>query len=213
MRATSAGPSASRNQSRTALPQAQADRCGNPASSAFVRSVGCQPIAFLDDQSNQAPCRPSGAIRPHQRGRNVTGTRSTLNIETGRKAVGQLRDPLKPVLLSLRSSPISGTPVVAGKLQSSPRTQSLRSRGPDGSSYRVRARVRAGRALRRGERGPAQVRQATGVVVGSRRAPIDVLRRTSKLVRALVKHDGTVVSGLAARVDTMAHRTALKEGG
>ena len=51
MRATSAGPSESRNQSRTAVPQAQADRCGNPASSALTRSVGYQPIAIPDDRS------------------------------------------------------------------------------------------------------------------------------------------------------------------
>lgn len=50
-------------------------------------------------------------------------------------------------------------------------------------------------------------------VVGSRRAPVDALRRTGKLVRALVKHQVTVVSGLAAGVDTMAHQTAMEEGG
>ncbi len=50
-------------------------------------------------------------------------------------------------------------------------------------------------------------------VVGSRKAPIDFLRRTRKLVRALVKERVTVVSGLAAGVDTIAHRTAIEEGG
>lgn len=50
-------------------------------------------------------------------------------------------------------------------------------------------------------------------VVGTRRPSKEGLARTRKLVRHLVKDDFTIVSGLAAGVDTEAHTTAIKEGG
>jgi DNA processing protein len=50
-------------------------------------------------------------------------------------------------------------------------------------------------------------------VVGTRNPTPDGLARTRKLVKALVKDNFTIVSGLAAGVDTMAHETAISEGG
>ena len=50
-------------------------------------------------------------------------------------------------------------------------------------------------------------------VVGTRKISDDGVARTRKLVRALIKHDFTVVSGLAQGVDTVAHETAIAEGG
>lgn len=50
-------------------------------------------------------------------------------------------------------------------------------------------------------------------VVGTRNPSKDGLARTRKLVKALVHDDFTVVSGLAAGIDTMAHHTAMEEGG
>lgn len=50
-------------------------------------------------------------------------------------------------------------------------------------------------------------------VVGSRKASPDALRRTRKLVKALVKRQITVTSGLAAGVDTAAHKEAIVLGG
>ena len=50
-------------------------------------------------------------------------------------------------------------------------------------------------------------------VVGTRNPSKEGLARTRKLVRCLVEDDFTVVSGLAAGVDTMAHRTAIEAGG
>ena len=50
-------------------------------------------------------------------------------------------------------------------------------------------------------------------VVGTRHPSQDGLRRTRSLVRELVRNDFTVFSGLAAGVDTMAHKTAVNEGG
>ena len=50
-------------------------------------------------------------------------------------------------------------------------------------------------------------------VVGTRKPSEEGLRRTRKLVKLLVEDDFTVVSGLAAGVDTMAHQTAMEEGG
>lgn len=50
-------------------------------------------------------------------------------------------------------------------------------------------------------------------IVGSRKATSNALRRTRKLARALVRHEVTVVSGLAEGVDTAAHRTAIESGG
>lgn len=50
-------------------------------------------------------------------------------------------------------------------------------------------------------------------VVGTRKISPEGIARTQKLVRALVGSDFTVVSGLAHGVDTVAHRTAIEEGG
>ncbi len=50
-------------------------------------------------------------------------------------------------------------------------------------------------------------------VVGARKATQEGLARTRRLVRSLVKDDYTIVSGLAAGVDTAAHQTAIEEGG
>lgn len=50
-------------------------------------------------------------------------------------------------------------------------------------------------------------------VVGTRKPTPEGMARTRKLVRALVKDDYTIVSGLAAGVDTVAHETAIEEGG
>ena len=50
-------------------------------------------------------------------------------------------------------------------------------------------------------------------VVGSRNASTDALKRTRKLVRALVRNEVIVTSGLAKGVDTAAHRQAIALGG
>ena len=50
-------------------------------------------------------------------------------------------------------------------------------------------------------------------VVGTRAASPDETKRARKLVRALVSHGVTVVSGLAAGIDTVAHSTAIELGG
>ena len=50
-------------------------------------------------------------------------------------------------------------------------------------------------------------------VVGTRKPSTEGLARTRRLTRYLVEDDFTVVSGLAAGVDTMAHQTAISEGG
>ncbi len=50
-------------------------------------------------------------------------------------------------------------------------------------------------------------------VVGTRKASEEGRRRTRALVERLVADDWTVVSGLAAGIDTAAHRTALESGG
>jgi DNA processing protein len=50
-------------------------------------------------------------------------------------------------------------------------------------------------------------------IVGTRKPSEEGLARTRKLVRSLVADDFTIVSGLAAGVDTEAHRTALAQGG
>jgi DNA processing protein len=50
-------------------------------------------------------------------------------------------------------------------------------------------------------------------VVGTRSPTPDGIARTRKLVKALVKDDFTIVSGLAAGIDTVAHETAIAEGG
>lgn len=50
-------------------------------------------------------------------------------------------------------------------------------------------------------------------VIGTRNPSRDGLRRTRQVVRDLVKNKFTVVSGLAAGIDTMAHETTLEENG
>lgn len=50
-------------------------------------------------------------------------------------------------------------------------------------------------------------------VVGTREPSIEGQARTKKLVRSLVEDDFTIVSGLAKGVDTIAHKTALENGG
>lgn len=50
-------------------------------------------------------------------------------------------------------------------------------------------------------------------VVGTRSPSSDGLARTRRLTEALVDDDFTVVSGLAAGIDTEAHRTAIETGG
>ena len=58
------------------------------------------------------------------------------------------------------------------------------------------------------------VRQRPKVaVVGSRKATTEGLDNAARVTRALVRLDTTVVSGLAAGIDTMAHRSAIKAGG
>ena len=50
-------------------------------------------------------------------------------------------------------------------------------------------------------------------VVGTRKVSPEGAARARKLVRALVEHDFTIVSGLAEGVDTIAHTTAIEAGG
>lgn len=50
-------------------------------------------------------------------------------------------------------------------------------------------------------------------VVGSRKATKEGLLRAMIVSKALVEHDIIVVSGLAAGIDTMAHKTAMENGG
>jgi DNA processing protein len=50
-------------------------------------------------------------------------------------------------------------------------------------------------------------------VVGTRKPTSDGAARSRKLVKALVRDNFTIVSGLAAGVDTVAHETAIAEGG
>ncbi len=50
-------------------------------------------------------------------------------------------------------------------------------------------------------------------VVGSRKPTRDGVARTRRLVKELVKDNFTIVSGLAAGVDTTAHETAIEQGG
>ena len=50
-------------------------------------------------------------------------------------------------------------------------------------------------------------------VVGTREPTKDGVARASRLVKALVKDDFTIVSGLASGIDTVAHETAIEEGG
>lgn len=50
-------------------------------------------------------------------------------------------------------------------------------------------------------------------VVGTRKPTAEGVKRTRQLVRELVREDWTIVSGLAAGIDTVAHTTALELGG
>jgi len=50
-------------------------------------------------------------------------------------------------------------------------------------------------------------------VVGTRKPSPEGLARTRRLVKALVKDNFTIVSGLATGIDTAAHETAIEEGG
>src|ERR1035437_545192 len=50
-------------------------------------------------------------------------------------------------------------------------------------------------------------------VVGSRKPSDEGIARTRRVVRELVKDGFTIVSGLAAGVDTAAHETAIESGG
>jgi DNA processing protein len=50
-------------------------------------------------------------------------------------------------------------------------------------------------------------------VVGTRKPSPEGIELTKRLVRNLVKEGVTVVSGLARGIDTVAHRTAIEEGG
>ena len=50
-------------------------------------------------------------------------------------------------------------------------------------------------------------------VIGSRQVSNEGMRRARLVVKELVKQKITVVSGLAEGVDTIAHQTAIKEGG
>lgn len=50
-------------------------------------------------------------------------------------------------------------------------------------------------------------------VVGSRKASPEGIKRAQAFTEALVRHDITVVSGLAEGIDTVAHETAIAAGG
>ncbi len=50
-------------------------------------------------------------------------------------------------------------------------------------------------------------------VVGTRKPSSEGLARTRKLVKALLRDDFTIVSGLAAGIDTAAHKAAIELGG
>jgi DNA processing protein len=50
-------------------------------------------------------------------------------------------------------------------------------------------------------------------IVGARKASDEGLRRAARLVRFLVKHDATIISGLAEGIDHCAHTTTLDAGG
>jgi DNA processing protein len=50
-------------------------------------------------------------------------------------------------------------------------------------------------------------------VVGTREPTADGIARATRLVKELVKDNFTIVSGLASGIDTVAHETAIEEGG
>ena len=50
-------------------------------------------------------------------------------------------------------------------------------------------------------------------IIGSRKASALGLDRAKKITSSLVKHNVVIVSGLAEGIDTMAHKTAIKNGG
>lgn len=57
------------------------------------------------------------------------------------------------------------------------------------------------------------VEERSVAVVGTREPTEDGRKRAAKLVRSLVQDGFTIVSGLAKGIDTIAHETALREGG
>lgn len=56
-------------------------------------------------------------------------------------------------------------------------------------------------------------RSPSVAIVGARKASEEGLRRAARLVRILVEHDATIVSGLAEGIDAVAHTTAVESGG
>lgn len=50
-------------------------------------------------------------------------------------------------------------------------------------------------------------------VIGSRKASPEGLKAASEIARVLARNDVIVVSGLAEGIDTVAHKTAIEEGG
>src|ERR1700733_13039228 len=50
-------------------------------------------------------------------------------------------------------------------------------------------------------------------VVGTREPSKDGIARAQRVVKELVRDDFTIVSGLAAGIDTVAHTTAIQQGG
>ena len=57
------------------------------------------------------------------------------------------------------------------------------------------------------------VETSSVAVVGTRKPSKDGKRRTRKMVKALVRDGYTITSGLAEGIDTVAHETAIAEGG
>ena len=57
------------------------------------------------------------------------------------------------------------------------------------------------------------VESRSAAVVGTREPTKDGIARATRLVRELVKDNFTIVSGLASGIDTIAHETAIEEGG
>ncbi len=57
------------------------------------------------------------------------------------------------------------------------------------------------------------VESRSAAVVGTREPTKDGIARAARLVKELVKDNFTIVSGLASGIDTIAHETAIEEGG
>jgi len=60
---------------------------------------------------------------------------------------------------------------------------------------------------------PSLIQTRSIAVVGTRKPTAEGIRRTQKLVRHLVDDGFTIVSGLAAGVDSVAHKTAIEQNG